>query len=74
VKTGEEQKEKETKMSTNTNLTIDSANSTALPVSANQPIKKEVNTMKQSFYIVFGGIALGWITCMVILISFMLQS
>jgi len=61
-------------MSTKTNPTLNSINFSTLPVTAQLSIKKEVNTMKRSFYILFGGITLGWITCMTILISYMLQS
>jgi len=61
-------------MSTKTNLTVSSTNFSTLPVAKNQPIKQEVNTMKRSFNILFGGIALGWITCVTILMSYMLQS
>jgi len=61
-------------MSTKTNPTLNPINFTALPVTAKLSIKKEVNIMNRSFYILFGGIALGWIACMTILISYMFQS
>jgi len=55
-------------------LTLNATKLTTLPVAANQHLKKEVNTMKRSFNILFGGIALSWIICMTILVSYMLQS
>jgi len=61
-------------MSTKTNLTLNAANYTSLPIASNQPIKKEVDTVKRSFTILFSGITLGWITCMTILMSYVLQS
>jgi len=60
-------------MSTKNYLKLNSTNLTTLPLKTSQSVK-EVNTIKRSFNVLFGGIALGWIICMTILITFTIQS
>jgi len=51
------------------------------PISSTSPLFQRMQgsnfkgdkTMKQYFYILFGGIGLGWLICMMIIISYALQ-
>lgn len=60
-------------MSTKPNFVRDSYTGIAFPAGKDLSSKKVAYSMKRSYRILIGGLTLGWITCMAIILSSVLQ-